>query len=171
RGEKAIDLMDRTAGHTDWMVIRPAVTEASNCIFPVYVVQITGGGGQTDGTTSFCDYAYVAGEDPVTQQAPQYDSNGHLIPPGFAYTGMAVPNYPGFDPASAPNNGQGFDKDLSHNEMPNAPPFTVSFGAQYSMPVTPDWAATLRGDFYWQDASYWRVFNDLSYDKLHAYSN
>ncbi len=55
--------------------------------------------------------------------------------------------------------------------MPNAPPFTVSFGAQYSLPVTSDWAATLRGDYYWQADSFWRVFNDLDYDRLRGYSN
>jgi outer membrane receptor protein involved in Fe transport len=75
-----------------------------------------------------------------------------------------------YDPTNAANNGEGFYKDLSHNMMPNAPPFTLSFGAQYSMPVTQDWAATLRGDLYWQDNSYWRVFNDLEYDKLHGYN-
>jgi outer membrane receptor protein involved in Fe transport len=76
-----------------------------------------------------------------------------------------------YDPTNASNNLEGFYKDLSNNEMPNAPPWTLSLGAQYSMPITSDWAATLRSDLYWQDASYWRVFNDMSYDKLHAYSN
>jgi len=76
-----------------------------------------------------------------------------------------------YDPTGAANNGEGFYKDLSNDEMPNAPPWTLSLGAQYSMPITSDWAATLRSDLYWQDASYWRVFNDMSYDKLHAYSN
>lgn len=55
--------------------------------------------------------------------------------------------------------------------MPNAPPYTVSAGAQYTIPITSDWAGTLRGDFYWQSNSYWRVFNDLDYDKLHGYKN
>ena len=71
----------------------------------------------------------------------------------------------------APNNGEGFDKNLSGNKLPNAPPFTVSFGAQYTMPITPDWAGTLRGDFYWQDYSWARVFNDNPYDRLRGYTN
>ncbi len=70
-----------------------------------------------------------------------------------------------------PNNGDGFDKDLSGNELPNAPPFTASFGAQYTMPVTPDWAGTLRGDYYWQDYSWARIFNDNPYDRLRGYTN
>ena len=37
-GSKAIDLMDRTAGHTDWLVAKPSVFSTSNCILPQYVV-------------------------------------------------------------------------------------------------------------------------------------
>ena len=38
-GQSAIDLMDRTAGTPGWMVVKPFVTETSNCILPTYVVQ------------------------------------------------------------------------------------------------------------------------------------
>ncbi len=37
-GSKAIDLMDRTAGNPDWVVVKPFVTQASNCILPAYVI-------------------------------------------------------------------------------------------------------------------------------------
>jgi len=50
--------------------------------------------------------------------------------------------------------------------MPNAPPFTVTFGAQYTMPLSTDWADTLRGDYYWQDYSWARVLNDNPCDRL-----
>ncbi len=75
-----------------------------------------------------------------------------------------------YDPTNASNNGEGFYKDLSGNVLPNAPQFTASLGAQYSIPVTQDWAAAFRADGYWQDNSWWRVFNDLEYDKLHGYA-
>jgi outer membrane receptor protein involved in Fe transport len=83
----------------------------------------------------------------------------------------APPGYPGYDYRTAPNNGQGFDKDLSGNELPNAPPFTISAGAQYTMPLSADWAGTLRADYYWQDYSWARVFNDKPYDRLRGYTN
>ena len=54
--------------------------------------------------------------------------------------------------------------------MPNAPHFTTSFSADYTLPVSEDWAATLHGDFYWQSQSYARIFNDRPYDKLRGYS-
>jgi len=187
-GDKAIDLMDRAAGRSDWLVIRPDLTAASNCVMPLYVVKIIGGGNGFAGGAGWCQVAYNESRDPVTGATYQADpppSNPNVtypyIPvgypgfdpkagtPGDPYTGQNTFN--GHDYGPAPNNGEGFDKDLGHNQMPNAPPFTLSAGAQYSMPITPDWAGTLRTDFYWQDASYWRVFNDLTYDKLHAYSN
>src|SRR6185437_4986402 len=37
-GSRAIDLMDRTAGHTDWMVVKPFPTQTSNCILPTAAV-------------------------------------------------------------------------------------------------------------------------------------
>ena len=57
-----------------------------------------------------------------------------------------------------PNNGEGFAKNLGGNELPNAPHFTTSLSAEYTMPVSEDWAATLHSDFYWQSQSFARVF-------------
>jgi outer membrane receptor protein involved in Fe transport len=163
-GSHAVDLIDRTAGNTDWVVVRPFITQASNCIIPAYVIayQIQNNSYAIGGD---CGYAYIQHFDPVTG-APygtsQTNLHGDPIDPAV---------YPGFDPLAAPNNGQGFDKDISGNELPNAPHFTVSAGAQYSMPLTADWAGTLRGDFYWQDNSWARVFNDDPYDRIHGYRN
>ena len=72
---------------------------------------------------------------------------------------------------TAPNNGEGFAKDLGGNELPNAPHFTMSLSGEYTMPVSEDWAATLHSDFYWQSQSFARVFNDRPYDKIRGYSN
>jgi len=170
-GQSAIDLMDRTAGNTDWLVIKPAITATSNCILPTYVVnQILADGDS--GLTSACIAAYTksfyadgVGVDPVTLQpyAPH---------PTTAASGATLTDgYIGFDPAGAPNDGEGFAKDLSGNQLPNTPHFTLSMGAQYSMPLSEDWAGTLRGDFYWQSDSFARVFNDRPYDELHGYTN
>ena len=75
-----------------------------------------------------------------------------------------------YDPSIAPNDGAGFSKNLGGNKLPNTPPFTLSFGGQYTMPLSEDWAGTLRGDFYWQGNSYARIFNDKPYDKLRGYA-
>jgi len=172
-GDRAVDLMDRTAGNNDWIVIKPFVTNPTNCIIPVYMYAATNGGINNACTDWYSPDALAAHLDPLT--GLEYTPNPSVMAvktlTGYDIVPINIPGYIGFDPNSAPNNGEGFYKDLSHNQMPNAPPFTVSFGAQYSLPITSDWAGTLRGDFYWQSDSFWRVFNDLDYDRLHGYTN
>jgi outer membrane receptor protein involved in Fe transport len=178
-GSKSVDLIDRTAGHDDWAVVKPFVTNASNCILPKSIVAdlILAYqplfGQQTNPEVNGCSYAYKLHVDPVTLLPYVPDptvssvTDYQHIPQGGDLS--LVPGYHGFNPLSAPNNGQGFDKDLSGNELPNAPPFTVSLGAQYSVPLSSEWAGTLRSDFYWQDNSWARVFDDDPYDRLHGY--
>ncbi|HEY5238569.1 MAG TPA: TonB-dependent receptor [Rhizomicrobium sp.] len=178
KGDQAIDLMDRTAGNPNWFVVRPFVNEASNCIFPTYVAQWIDFGAHGVGANdaSYCAIAYDLHLDPLSGCPYKPDPTINCYNGGpvdtFGGSGEAttiVGEYAGFDPTTAPNNGAGISKNLGGNSLPNAPPYTVSFGAQYTVPLTPNWAGTLRGDFYWQDASWWRVFNDLSYDRLHGY--
>jgi iron complex outermembrane receptor protein len=175
KGSKSIDLIDRTAGNPDWVVVKPFPTLASNCIVPTYVVAAFDT-PHTGGELAFvCTYAYYVGSsfnnngistDPLTRCVYVPD------PTVSCPTGFGIPpGYIGFNPATAPNNGEGFDKDLSGHQLPNAPPFTVSWGAQYTVPLTTDWAGTLRGDYYWQDYSWARVFNDNPYDRLRGYTN
>jgi iron complex outermembrane receptor protein len=173
KGMSGIDLMDRTAGNANWIVVKPSPTQASNCILPTYVIAATLL-AQPDQMYGACAIAYNLGLDPVTELP--YVPNPTLVNPTGNILGSAplqpVPTgYIGFDPAAAPNLGEGFSKDLSGHKLPNAPPFTVSFGTQYTLPITQDWAGTLRGDYYWQDYSWARVFNDNPYDRLRGYTN
>jgi iron complex outermembrane receptor protein len=184
-GDSGIDLMDRTAGNPGWIVVKPFVSQASNCILPVYAVAAdlamypnAGSGPGPNPVFDMCSKAYQYGLDPVTG-AP-YTANPTMIcfdPSGTvgtvcnAYAPIGISGYPGFNPATSPNNGEGFSKNLSGHALPNAPPFTVSLGGEYSMPVSQDWVATLRGDFYYQADSWARIFNDNPYDRLEGYTN
>jgi iron complex outermembrane receptor protein len=163
KGDEAVDLMDRTAGNPDWVIFKPFITQTSNCVLPTYVIAalLEQGGflGKLDSALA-CYDAYTRGIDPVYNPPADY--------PGF---NPSDPNATNAGAGPAPNNGAGFDKQLGGNRLPNAPPFTVSVGAQYTMPITPDWAGTLRGDYYWQDYSWARVFNDNPYDRLRGYTN
>jgi iron complex outermembrane receptor protein len=162
KGQSAIDLMDRTAGQPGWMLVRPYIDETSNCILPATAVrQII----QTNvapsvissGLPIACDAAYTPG------------GIGEIF--GLDAQDQAAFAAVGFDPSTAPNNGEGFAKDLGGNKLPNAPKFTTSLSAEYTMPVSENWAATLHGDFYWQAQSFARIFNDRPYDKIRGYSN
>jgi len=211
-GQSSVDLMDRTAGHPGWILMRPFVTQPSNCILPDYVVKalllsdFPGALGNFS-VTSCGNYA--TGTDPVTGGVYHYndgnpyyrdiDAYGNEYGPQYPYPQVHTRDgntitYPGFDPRAgnplypddpyvgqntyngvnygpAPNNGEGFSKNLGGNELPNAPHFTVSLSGEYTIPVSEDWAATLHSDFYWQSQSWARVFNDRPYDKIRGYSN
>ena len=180
-GQSSIDLMDRTdaADHPGWMVVKPFVTQASNCILPVYVVAAILLARpplyQGQGTASIpgaCDNTYNKDLDPVTLAPYKADP---IFPTDYNYASGVVDvpvNYPGFDPMQpAINNGEGFAKNLGGNELPNAPPFTVSISGDYTIPLTTDWAGTLHADYYWQDYSWARVFNDNPYDRLRGYTS
>jgi outer membrane receptor protein involved in Fe transport len=153
-GQSAIDLMDRTAGHSDWLVVKGYITQTSNCILPVAVIN------EINNLVQSCLSAYANRNDPVT--AHPYVANPNPT---------RWPGYAGFDPDTAPNNGEGFAKDLSGNQLPNAPHFSTTLTADYSMPISADWAGTLHGDFYWHSDSFARVFNDRPYDELRGFTN
>jgi outer membrane receptor protein involved in Fe transport len=159
-GSQAIDLMDRTAGHNDWVLLKPFPPAPSNCIVPVWLISRNNQLHQ-----NLC-YGYQVGVDPATSRP--YVQN----PPQSTYnTFMWGTNYPGFNPASAPNNGEGFAKDVSGNALPNAPHFTATITADYTVPLPNSWLMTLHTDLYYQSEAWTRVFNDPGYDKLKAYNN
>jgi outer membrane receptor protein involved in Fe transport len=166
KGQSAIDLMDRTAGHSDWLVVKPFPTSTSNCILPATVMRniIEGAPPQYHGQLLVFNPLVIACD--VAYNASPNSPWGTVGVDPSVYAGRPS----GFDPATAPNGGAGFAKDLSGNKLPNTPPFTLSAGAQYSLPISESWAATLRGDFYWQGNSYARIFNSKPYDQIHGYS-
>jgi outer membrane receptor protein involved in Fe transport len=78
-----------------------------------------------------------------------------------------------YNPANYPelNGGAGLKTDISGNEMPNSPHWTVNLGAEYTIPFKGDWSATIRGDGYWQAKSWARVYNLEPYDRLRGWTN
>jgi outer membrane receptor protein involved in Fe transport len=74
------------------------------------------------------------------------------------------------NPLNGPNGGAGVFAQLGGNELPNAPHWTTSFGAQYGHELMNGWRATVRADAYWQSQSWARVYNAVN-DKLHGWYN
>ena len=60
--------------------------------------------------------------------------------------------------------------DISGNELPNAPHWTVAFGAQYKWEMGGGWGASLRGDYYRQTSSFARIWNSAP-DALPSWEN
>ncbi len=64
---------------------------------------------------------------------------------------------------------EGVSVDLDGNELPNAPHWTVSLGAQYSWTMG-NWDAVLRGDYYHQTRTYARIYNSEA-DRIRGWDN
>jgi len=161
----SIDMMDRLNGHEDeYTILKPFVLLPSNCVAKKSVVE-----------------QYIAANRannlPDGQSLPSL-CPGAAFPNAFRMAGITPditkftggPDFP-FNEEVFPNQGQGFYKNLGGNKLPNTPDFTLSVGAQYTMPLSADWAGTLRGDFYWQGNSYSRIYNMKPYDQIHGYTN
>ena len=166
KGAQSIDVMDRTQGNPDWMLLRPWLQVPSNCIAPKALVeQILAYDRVNEDVKLLMLSALCAGSArygtfnpalPNVNPAFQFD---RLL--GFTYNPLT----------DAPNGGKGFYADLGGNELPNAPHYTFNIGAQYSAFIEGgDWVLTFRGDYYRQGKSYARVFN-TEYDRLRAWDN
>jgi iron complex outermembrane receptor protein len=164
-GQSSIDLMDRTDGNSDWVIVRPYIADTSNCILPAYVVKAILNANHNGNPPD------VFGGDIGGACDAAYNPGGVIGVFGGNGRNQAIFSSVGFDPSTAPNNGEGIKKDISGNELPNAPHFTTALSADYTMPVSEDWAATVHTDFYWQSQSWARIWNDRPYDKLRGYSN
>ncbi|MHB8528989.1 MAG: TonB-dependent receptor [Caulobacteraceae bacterium] len=124
----------------------------------------------------------------LTQGNPNYTlvketSGANCLAPTAAIAGYIAGGFPaaGLSTqcfATAANGGpvnsdgtalrDGVPVNLSGHKLPNTPPWTVSVGAQYIFELPNAWTATLRGDFYWQDNSWARIYNAVN-DRLQSY--
>ncbi|RHW18581.1 TonB-dependent receptor [Sphingomonas gilva] len=180
-GEQSIDVMDRTQGNEDWVVVRPWVQVPSNCIAPREAVETIVGSFLgpdigTFGLAGLCSASNRIG-DYITETV-----GGGGLPFDALYRFVYDPLLP-YDPnlspidvlggtaprSGAPNGGQGFYADLGGNELPNSPHLTFNVGAQYTF-FLDAFELTFRGDYYRQSESFARVYN-TEYDRLRGWDN
>ncbi|MBU6372971.1 MAG: TonB-dependent receptor [Alphaproteobacteria bacterium] len=155
---ESIDLLNRTQGRADLTLVKTSA--AANCVVPtrgVAAVQAAinakiPGFGQTallglcpsatapNGSFSGLDAATLAFLNSVLQAQS----------PGAALKASDLVPFEGIPVA------------LKGKELPNSPQMTVSLAAQYTQPVTDEWKLVFRGDYYWQDASWSRIYNTSS---------
>jgi outer membrane receptor protein involved in Fe transport len=146
-------------------------------------------GGPSGGTAGGCELTWLLGQDPGINGAGKGFGGGGSLPvinytaystnpedfPGWMGGDLITDRtYPGVDVeeiARLSNNGEGIFKELGGNELPNAPHFTATITADYTIPLPNDWLATLHTDLYYQSEAWTRIFNTEGYDKLKAYSN
>lgn len=163
-GARSIDVMNRTQGNDDWVVLRPWLQVPNNCIAPKdKVEQALKSPFASLGYGEILLAAFCPGSD---GGVGNYRNDGSSFINWTDYTGVEYNPF-----AEAPNGGRGFDADLSGNELPNAPRITFNIGAQYTFFIDDDdWNLTFRADYYRQSKSYARVYN-TAIDRLKSWDN
>ena len=159
-GESSIDVMNRTQGNPDWVVLRPWIQVPSNCIAPKAHVETIFSSFLGVLFSPYALSALCGGSSRNGSYDPDFPSTF----PFWQYLGIT---YNPFE--DAPNGGRGFAADLSGNEFPNAPRVTANVGVQYEFSVG-SWGVVPRIDYYRQSSSYFRVYNS-EYDKIRAWDN
>ncbi len=81
---------------------------------------------------------------------------------------LAATNFSQSDPLSPGSSLTGVPVNLQGNELPNTPPASLSLGAQYTH-VLGEYALVSRLDYFWQAASWGRIFNSPA-DRIDPYS-
>lgn len=156
----SVDVMNRTQGNPDWMILRPWMQVPSNCVAPTKHVE------------------------KVISQGVGVDMEKYALAVlcgGSLRLGSFDPNFKGlwdfskmfgitYNPLTdAPNGGRGFAANLKGNELPNSPNFTANIGMQNTWSAY-GWDVTVRADYYYQSSSYFRVYN-TEYDRIRSWDN
>lgn len=181
----SIDVMNRTQGDPDWVVVRPFIQVPSNCIAPkVYVEKIltsnSDAASKSNALYALCPQASnLVSFDPRNSSLGLINRFGFTYDPTAPYDPSKVGSIVPYDPANpsswigqvsgAPNQSAGFFDNVGGNEMPNSPRWTANFGVQYGFDVS-NYRISLRGDLYMQSSSFARVYN-TNYDKLKSWRN
>jgi outer membrane receptor protein involved in Fe transport len=150
-----VDTFNRTQSNPGLVVMKSAT--ASNCVLSTAAAQtvLAVSNGQVPGFTpnpfnllGGCTLASTAGA------GTNINGTGAIAAGTNAFGGLV---------------SEGVPVDLSGNELPNAPQWTISLGAQYTWTFG-DWDATLRGDYYHQTSTYARIYNSTA-DRIKAWDN
>ena len=142
-GSQSIDVMNRTQGNPDYVVIKGNELLPSNCVVSKAYITNLIAQNRAEGLN---DYAFFA------QTCPGTFISAPLPPEDFA------------------NGGVGFYANLAGHQLPNQPHFTEALAADYTLDLPWGWEGTIHGDVYHQTSSWARVYQD-PIDKLNAWTN
>lgn len=171
KNQYSIDVMDRTAGNSDWVVVRPWLQLASNCIAPKDLVE----------KVLQATYTQPAPFDNAANNLNSFCANNYYLSAGGFTRDQGFEGGPGdrayllgtdtyYNPLTdAPNGGAGFAKNVGGHQLPNAPHLTASLSPQYRFALAQG-DLTLRADLYYQGPSWARIYQD-KIDRLHDWGN
>jgi len=153
-GGESIDTFNRTQGDPNLVLVKSQ--DASNC-----VANASGVATLMNVINGVAGYPVVPGVtgNPFALLAvcPYTDSTTYVFHPNdFAAFGIVT--------------SDGVPVNLDGHELPNAPHWTLSVGAQYSMELPAGWSATARADYYRQTETFSRIYNSEA-DRIEDWQN
>ncbi|MBO9708681.1 MAG: TonB-dependent receptor [Caulobacter sp.] len=161
-GVSSIDTMNRTQSNPLYQVVKagpsiPGVAVGSNCV------------------VASAGIATALTVNPALGATVPFACGGKAFYTAFLQSRGVPAIYANAISNAMFNYGTGYSiegtaQNLSGNELPNSPHWTVSLGAQYTWDFADGWSATLRGDYYRQSTQFARVYN-TEYDKLKSWNN
>ena len=147
----SIDTFNRTQSNPNLVVVKSSA--ASNCVVSLASAQAAL--AFSNGTNN--PFALL-GVCTVTNFAT---AGTPIIPGGPAATGSN---------AFGQLVSDGVPVELSGNNLPNAPQWTISLGAQYTFEIASGWDFTARVDYYKQTSTFSRIYNSVP-DRIPGWEN
>lgn len=118
------------------------------------------------GQKSIIDPRDPSGGDPAYTVIKDTDTAANCVAP--TAVAAALPDGPFGSCATLPGASEGVPVSVKGDELPNAPPFTVSAGIEYTLALPGELSLVSRLDYYRRSESYARVFN-RSIDRIGAW--
>jgi len=165
-GVSSIDTMNRTQSNAAYTVVKVGPNSSAvgaNCVLAtagVATILAAGAGGTLPWACSGAAAYQAFLSTPAA-------AGGAGLP---AATAAFLANSTGLYNYGTGFSIEGTSANLSGNQLPNSPHWTMSVGAQYRFDLADGWSATIRGDYYRQTKQYARVYN-TDYDLLHSWDN
>ena len=161
----SIDPFNRTQSNPNLVVVKSSA--ASNCVVSLASAQMAlaisnagnAGAGNPSVLLGVCSSA----------------TNPDGTPTAASIAARGTPLFPG-GPAAAGLNAfnqlysDGVPVELSGNNLPNAPQWTISLGAQYTFEIASGWDFTARVDYYKQTSTFSRIYNSVP-DRIPGWEN
>ncbi|MFN3511512.1 MAG: TonB-dependent receptor [Phenylobacterium sp.] len=149
-GGTSIDTFNRTGGNPNLVLVKSSA--ASNCVVQLAAAQTA----LSVSNATNNPFALLGVCTPASTAGAGTDIGSGAIAVGTNAFGGLV--------------SDGVPVSLKGKELPNAPHWTFSFGAQYTWDFGNDWSATLRGDYYKQTETFARIYNSPA-DRIDGWQN
>lgn len=146
-----INLGNPTNGRTDYTAVR---SYFGQCVVPTALLA----------NVIAKQNAGTPGYTPVDIRGYPYVGKAGVCGGAFAADGLTTTG------ASPTVIASGFASNIVGNKLPNAPTYSVSVGAQYTVGLPSNWQAVVRGDFFIQGGSFSTVFNQPE-NRIHRLTN